>query len=373
MKLAFCLFKYFPFGGLQRDFLRIARECAARGHDIHVYTGEWQGTVPSGFEVHLLTSHAQQNHVRCVNFAQQLQQAKYAHRYDAVIGFNKLPGLDWYYAADGCYLARICQEKSWLTRLLPRYRQYVGLERAVFAAGQKTRIMLIAKREQAAFMHYYQTEEERFFLLPPGIDRDRKASNDAKQRRLQLREAFQLAVDRKLILLIGSSFKTKGLDRAVLALSSLPDLIKARTQLWVIGQDDPKPYLRLAEKLKIKQAIQFLGGRANIPDYLLAADLLIHPAYHENTGTVLLEALVAGLPVLTVDVCGYAPYIEEARAGQVLASPFNQQALNLSLKNMLISPEHEVWRENALAYAAKADIYDLPKKAADLILDGITL
>ena len=24
MQLAFCLYKYFPFGGLQRDFLRIA-------------------------------------------------------------------------------------------------------------------------------------------------------------------------------------------------------------------------------------------------------------------------------------------------------------------------------------------------------------
>ncbi|WP_288478958.1 hypothetical protein, partial [uncultured Pseudomonas sp.] len=27
MTLAFVLYKYFPFGGLQRDFLRIAQEC----------------------------------------------------------------------------------------------------------------------------------------------------------------------------------------------------------------------------------------------------------------------------------------------------------------------------------------------------------
>ena len=30
MKLAFLLFDYFPFGGLQRDCLKIARRCAAR-------------------------------------------------------------------------------------------------------------------------------------------------------------------------------------------------------------------------------------------------------------------------------------------------------------------------------------------------------
>ena len=30
MIVAFCLYKYFPFGGLQRDFMRIAQTVAAR-------------------------------------------------------------------------------------------------------------------------------------------------------------------------------------------------------------------------------------------------------------------------------------------------------------------------------------------------------
>ena len=34
MQLAFCLYKFFPFGGMQRDFLRIAQACQARGHAI---------------------------------------------------------------------------------------------------------------------------------------------------------------------------------------------------------------------------------------------------------------------------------------------------------------------------------------------------
>ena len=51
MLLAFTLFKYFPFGGLQRDFLRIALACQARGHAIRVYTLQWEGDIPPGFEV----------------------------------------------------------------------------------------------------------------------------------------------------------------------------------------------------------------------------------------------------------------------------------------------------------------------------------
>ena len=41
MQLAFVLYKYFPFGGLQRDFMRIALECQRRGHQIRVYTLIW--------------------------------------------------------------------------------------------------------------------------------------------------------------------------------------------------------------------------------------------------------------------------------------------------------------------------------------------
>jgi UDP-glucose:(heptosyl)LPS alpha-1,3-glucosyltransferase len=45
---------------------------------------------------------------------------------------------------------------------------------------------------------------------------------------------------------------------------------------------------------------------------------------------VLLEALVAGLPVLTTAVCGYAHYMVEADAGLVVPEPFEQACLDQS-------------------------------------------
>ena len=95
--------------------------------------------------------------------------------------------------------------------------------------------------------------------------------------------------------------------------------------------------------------------------------MLIHPAYNENTGTVLLEALVAGLPVLCTDVCGYAHYITDAQAGDVVPSPFVQDDLNNRLSNMLSSDQKQVWQNNALTFADTADIYSLPERAADII------
>ena len=46
MNLVFVIYSYFPYGGQQRDFMRILTECLARGHHITVYTLSWTGETP---------------------------------------------------------------------------------------------------------------------------------------------------------------------------------------------------------------------------------------------------------------------------------------------------------------------------------------
>ncbi|XPE24986.1 hypothetical protein ACNKHM_13145 [Shigella sonnei] len=46
MIVAFCLYKYFPFGGFAAHFMRIAQTVAARGHHVRVYTQSWEGECP---------------------------------------------------------------------------------------------------------------------------------------------------------------------------------------------------------------------------------------------------------------------------------------------------------------------------------------
>lgn len=369
MNIAFCLFHYFPYGGLQRDFIRIARTCIKRGHKVHVYTMSWEGEFEPELHIHIIPMEGRQNHVRNHSFAKNVKAELDRQHYDVVVGFNKMPYLDVYYAADVCFQSRVRERHGILYRLLPRYRQLVALEQAIFASGNQTEILLIAKKQQKEFIQHYQTEEKRFHLMPPGIDKDRIAPSNAEQIRDQVREEFHIGYEDILLLMVGSGFKTKGLDRAIRGLASLPPSLKEITQLFVIGDDKPDAFRQLADKLKVSEHIQFLGGRSDVPNFLLAADLLVHPAYHENTGTVLLEAVVSGLPVLTVDICGYADYINEARAGVVLASPFKQTVFNMVLQEMLLSPESHEWKQNGLAFANTADIYGLTDKTADFIED----
>ncbi|MCQ4256971.1 glycosyltransferase family 4 protein [Stutzerimonas stutzeri] len=369
MQLAFILYKYFPFGGLQRDFMRIATECQRRGNGIRVYAMIWEGEVPNGFEVLIAPVKAIFNHTRNERFTAWVEADLAKRPVDRVVGFNKMPGLDVYYAADPCFEDKAQTLRSPIYRRWGRYKHFAEYERAVFEPRSKTEILMISEVQQPLFVKHYSTPAERFHLLPPGIDQDRRAPSDASDIRRAFRDEFEVADDELLLVQIGSGFKTKGLDRSLRAVASLPRELKKRARLFVIGQDDPKPFQLQAKTLGISGQVEFLKGRSDIPRFLLGADLLIHPAYNENTGTVLLEALVAGLPVLVTDVCGYAHYINEADCGRVVPSPFEQSELDALLAEMLANDEQrDSWARNALAYADRADLYSMPERAADVIL-----
>ncbi|MEQ7919713.1 glycosyltransferase family 4 protein [Xanthomonas sp. WHRI 1810A] len=369
MQLAFVLYKYFPFGGLQRDFMRIALECQQRGHTIRVYTLIWEGEVPPGFEVLVAPVKAIFNHRRNEKLSDWMNADLARRPVDRLIGFNKMPGLDVYYAADGCYEDKAQNLRHSLYKRWGRYRHFAEYERAVFAEDAKTEVLMISEVQQPLFIKHYHTPLERFHLLPPGISQDRRAPENAPEIRAEFRREFKLADDDLLLVQIGSGFKTKGVDRSLKALAALPPELKKRTRLFVIGQDDPKVFQLQSSALGLGDQVTFMKGRSDIPRFLLGADVLIHPAYNENTGTVLLEALVAGLPVLVSAVCGYAHYIAEADSGLVLDEPFDQSQLNHYLARMLKDDAaRSVWGRNGLAFADTADLYSMPQHAADVIL-----
>lgn len=375
MQLAFLLYKYFPFGGLQRDFVRIAQECQRRGHAIRVYALSWEGDLPKGFELIKVPVQSLFNHRRYAKFTRWVQQDMKQRPVDRVVGFNKMPGLDVYYAADPCYEDKARRLRQRWYRYSPRYRHFSAYERAVFDPRKATRLLMISATQQELFKHYYGTPAERFYLLPPGISPDRRAPPNASELREAARQRFaiefNLPDDGLLLVQIGSDFYRKGLDRSIQAVATLPLELRKRTRLVALGADDPGRMQSLADQHGIGEQVFLPGGRNDVPDFLLGADLLLHPARHENTGTVLLEALVAGLPLLVTDVCGYAHHVVAAECGVVDLGPFDQHAFNKQLERMLADDAaRALWQANALSYAREQDLYSLSQKAADVILGG---
>lgn len=352
MKLAMALYHYFPYGGLQRDFARIAREAVSRGHEVVALVSDWQGEAIDGVKVQRIAVSGGSNHGRMRSFAKGVLAARETGEFDRVLGFNRLPGLDVYFAADSCFAEHV-KSKPTPVRWLPRYATYLKLEQEM-VAGDSPLFLFLNDDQRDEYLAHYALPEFRYTVLPPGIEQDRRQPENHERLRAEVRGSLGVNANEILVLFLGSGFKVKGLDRALKAFATTP----TSTRLMIVGNDDSVPYLRKLDPA-IRERVMVLGPRDDVPALMQAADLLLHPAYRESAGMVLLEATVAGLPVLTTDTCGYARHVKEAGSGEVIASPFCQKSLDAVLADMLRRLPGR-WSEAGLAYAEQGSLYQLP-------------
>ena len=364
MHFAFVIFKYFRFGGIQRDMLKMARAAQAAGHQVTVFTLRWEADPEPDLEVRVLPIEGMSRHTQYERFAETLNDLLWREPFDLVVGFNKIPGLDVYYAGDSSYIEKSLTQRSALYRQLPRFKSFFAAERAVFHAHSPTQILTISGNEVPGYRHHYQTQPERFHPLPPGIERDRVAPPDKSPYRQRIRALLGLENDEHLLLFVGSGFIKKGLDRVLLGIASLPPDLRQRTRLVVIGRDKVDAFARLAMRLGITEQVTFFAeGRDDVPDFLFAADALVHPAYDETAGMVLVEAIVAGLPVLTTANCGYASFVAKHAAGIVMPGPFSQAEFDQHLVELITSDQRATWISNGLHAAQTDDLFSLVPQA----------
>jgi UDP-glucose:(heptosyl)LPS alpha-1,3-glucosyltransferase len=367
LRLAMVLFRYFPWGGLQANFLRIAKACLARGHCVEVYTLDWQGEQIEGLKLNILEVPGRQNITRYTHFAARAERLTREQGYDLVLGFNRMPGLDLYYAADPCFVERIRKTRPWYYPLTARYRHFQGVEERLFGPQSNTQIFALSQLQIDEYSHHYSTSGSRFSLLPPAVQQHYRRDENGPQLRQAFRQQYGITEHQWVLLMIGSGYERKGMDRGLRAVAALPTEVRDLCQIFVLGKGREKSLHRLAKRLGLGSQLTIVPGTDEVPLYLQGADLLIHAARSENTGNVIVEAIAAGLPVLCSGTCGYAGHVERAKAGLVIDEPFDQAVMNRQFASMLEAQELLEWQERALEYAAREDLYSRTEQVVEEI------
>jgi UDP-glucose:(heptosyl)LPS alpha-1,3-glucosyltransferase len=363
MNIAFAIVSIFPGGGLQRDCLAIASRLAMLGHTVTLFAENRHGELSGDIPIELLPNRAWTNHGRDVRFANDVL-SRCSGQFDRLVGFSKLKGLDVLYCADPCIAARAPPTLAWLTG---RRRAMIELEAASFAPAARTRCLLLSERQLREYREAWSTEPTRLVLLPPTIDRTRRQPElRANGSREQVRARLGLRTDQWIWLAVATQPRVKGLDRAVAALKDFP---AARLLVAGIAPDTRhgRSLKRSAHHAGAADRLDLLGLRHDIPQLMAAADLLVHPARYDTTGTVILEALVNGLPVVTTGACGYATHVTAADAGLVIPEPFHQSALIGALAAAQLADRRTIWSTNGIAYGETTGLYAGLDRVADII------
>lgn len=368
MKLAFCLFKYYPFGGLERSFLSILKEAVSRGHNVVVYTMSWDGERHGDFQLEVLPAKGFSNHKKCAHFVELLGQRLSQHNYDLVVGFNRMPLLDVYYCGDVSFIAKAEKSHGWLYKQSSRYKIFSAFEKAVFSADSSTHIMSISDLAITDYCQVHATDKSRIHALPPGIDKPSIDKSLASDARLRIRKELNISDSDFLLLMIGSDYKRKGLDRSISALAAAKGSLSGKVKLLVIGDGDIEKYRGIAQAAGVAGDVVFLGPRSDRFDYLAAADVVLHPALTETAGNVILEGLIASKPVLVTAGCGFSVHIEKSGAGFVIPdSPYEQPVFNKLLVSALDNDNIVAWQQWAQQYTASEDLYSRPQTAIDIV------
>ncbi|RMF46114.1 MAG: glycosyltransferase, partial [Anaerolineae bacterium] len=139
-----------------------------------------------------------------------------------------------------------------------------------------------------------------------------------------------------------------------------PDLLQAFAQLapeypqailWVVGDGDLWDALHAQRAaLGLQTRVHFLGRRSDVPDLLNAADIFVSASHWEGLPLAVLEAMMAGLPVVATAV-GDTPNIVPLGASR-LVPPHQPAALAQALGTLVKDPATRArWGATSKAYA----------------------
>lgn len=111
-----------------------------------------------------------------------------------------------------------------------------------------------------------------------------------------------------------------------------------------------------------KDRIFFHGNVDNIPESLWDADMYVHSAYYEPYGLVLLEAMAASLPVITLDGKGNRDLIEQGENGYILDEQDANQFAELIITLWTDKHLYKKIAINGVDFARKYDISEYTDK-----------
>ncbi|HWC11997.1 MAG TPA: glycosyltransferase family 4 protein [Acidimicrobiales bacterium] len=144
------------------------------------------------------------------------------------------------------------------------------------------------------------------------------------------------AVGRPRVLFVGRLSAQKGVDGLLRAMT----LLRSGAPLVVVGDGPKRGELeRLATRVGLRSRTWFTGfvPHARVPAYLHHADVLVLPSRYEELGSVLIEALAAGTPVVATAVGGIPSAALDGETG-LLVPPGDVTSLAAAIDRVLDDP-----------------------------------
>lgn len=330
-------------GGAEAYLKRLACGLGESGHATRLFTDaawptrEW----PWGPITRLRGETAQR-------FADELEKIGPKTQCDLLLSLERVWSCDVYRAGDGihqAWLQRRAAVLSWPRRLADRFnakhRETLELEKALFTGGAR-RVIANSEMVKREAQEYYGYPATQIDVVPNGVPLlDYRP--DPETRNLH-RKILRLREDEIAVLFVGSGWERKGVRHAVRAVSSLGENFR----LLVAG--------RGRNHMARGPFVRRLGAVRDLPNLYAAADIFLLPTLYDPFSNACLEAMAAGLPVITTRDNGCSEIIEQDVHGTIVDSASNQAQIRAALLYWADPDRRSAARAAILERAGQFDI-----------------
>ncbi|CAN5540850.1 glycosyltransferase family 4 protein [soil metagenome] len=361
LQIGFVRRGYSASGGAEAYLKRLAQGVCAAGNAAQLFTtAEWpEDEWPFGRIMRV----AGESPLR---FADEVEKLRVAGACDILMSLERVWRCDVFRAGDGvhrAWLERRAQFSSPLQRFAQqvsgKHRAILQLEEALLRKGGAARVIANSRMVQEEIAATYGYPAARIEVVPNGVPVEQFRTSFT--RREATRQQLQLSAEEIAVLFVGSGWERKGLRFAIEAVARCED---PRLRLLVAGRGNESKYGGASP------AVRFLGVARDLPALYAAADLFLLPTIYDPFSNACLEALAAGLPVITTRANGFAEIITDGVHGSMIAAPDNVKATAEALRFWSGAEHRLTTRPQRLELAARYDISVNVARTLEILLQA---
>ncbi|MEN6494357.1 MAG: glycosyltransferase family 4 protein [Thermoguttaceae bacterium] len=313
-------------GGLEQWTAQFAQRMAQRGHEVHVAACRFG---PQVAEWPILR-HPLEGVRSRLSFAEAAEQTMRPLALDVVHDM----GAGWYCdvfqphggsrrAVDEHNLllwpAWMRPAKRTINRWLPRHREFEILMARQYVSDGRI-LLALSQRVAADFRQRHGVAAEQIRVIPNGVDTERFTPDNRPVWREAIRYRLGVDEDTLLLFIAAHNFPLKGVPMLLRAMRRLTRE-RRRVHLLDAGGKRLRGANRAAARLGVASAVTFIGPVEDTAPLYAAADVYVQPTFYDPCSLVVLEALGAGLPVITTRYNGVSELLTDGVDGCVLDDP----------------------------------------------------
>lgn len=244
----------------------------------------------------------------------------------------------------------VCGLRRVLRRINHGYNAFT--EKRAFRRARRIVVPSLGLKRELS--HEYPEIADRIVVISNPVDLERYACPTAFDRN-SMRTGLGYDNSQTVFVFVAlGDFARKGLGLILPALALLPESVRARARLLVVGggRGEIEQYLALAKELGLGNITTFVGMQQDVRPYLWASDVLAFPSAYEIFSLAILQAAAAGLPpIVSQGLYGAEEFVEHGVSGWIV--PRDVEGVETALREAV---EGHVSRLPAMSAAAKLSV-----------------